>query len=170
MKALKRITAFAVLLALLSCLFACAPESNDVTYTVDGLTFTIPKTMKEYKHETYDIYFATLATAFMAVKIDGEFLAKEELPEDTDAKGYIDFFFELNGIDRDQCKIEYVESQRAYKFSFSDSSDDNSYLFNYCIVLDGSECVWYVNITCDHENASGYLPTFEIWGNSIKAQ
>ena len=170
MKALKRITALAVLMAILVCLAACAPESNDETYTIDGLTFTIPKNMKRYSNDRYDIYFSTLATAFMAFKIDKDFLEKEEIPEQTDAKAYVDFFFELNGLDREQCKVEYVERQRAYKFSFSDSADDSKYLFNYCMVLDGSECAWFVNISCNHESASGYLPTFEIWGNSIKAQ
>ena len=168
-KYIKIILSVLLVISSLLCLYSCA-DKNDTTYTIDGLTFTIPTNMRRSEEEKYDIYFSTYTTAFIAMKIDEEFLTKEKLPEDTDAKAYVDILFDLNDIDKEQCEVSYSESQKAYKFHFSNSPDNVDYTFNYCVVLDGVDCVWYVVMMCNYEDASGYLPTFEIWGNSIRAK
>jgi hypothetical protein len=159
--------AIALIIACLS-LVACSPASNDTTYTELGLTFTIPSNMIKSKMEDYEICYASYSSSFMAKKLDAKFFDQENLSHDTTAEEYVEFFFEINSLDPEQCEVKYDERQNAYKFHFSNSTDNVKYYFNYCVVITGSEGLWYVNMTCEHDNAQGFLSTFETWGNSLK--
>ena len=149
-------------------LVSCSPKSNDTTYTFEGLTFTIPSNMQKSEYGDYDICYSSYSASFSAKKLGAEFFEEEELALDTTAEEYVEFFFEINAIDPAQCEVKYEERQNAYKFHFSNSSDNVKYYFHYCVVLTDSDGLWLVDIMCEHENAEGLLSTFETWSNSIK--
>ena len=162
-----KITAFLlVILTLAACLVSCS-DTNDITYTEEGMTFTLPKNMRRTSSSVYEICFTTLATGFNAMRLDKEKLAELGLPEGMTADEYKDFFIEENEIDGEQIELEYDEELKAYVFHYSLSTDEEAYTFFYTMVFEGNDAPYFVSMTCDNELANDYVPTFKIWARSI---
>lgn len=164
----KLIALVTLICATLSLAVSCSEPPANTTYEKDGLSFYLPTLMREIKSDYYDICYATVVYSFGAIKLTPDFLASEGLAEDTGAKEYTDYYFEINGISRDECEIVYREKQNAYAFSYSVSSDGVNYDYNYCVILEGEGCLWYTVFTCAYDDAATYLGSFEMYSKHIE--
>ena len=159
-----RLVALLLLVAILACsAVSCAADPVDTMYEESGLKFLIPSVMRRGVSEVYDIYFSTLTYAFGAFEIDKEFLESEDLPVDMTTGEYVDFYFEINDISKEDCKVTRDEERDAYLFSYSISSDGELYVYHNCIVLGGAESIWYVEFYCDYNDASSLEKTFDVY-------
>jgi hypothetical protein len=153
-------------IAITALLVSCA-DSNDVSYTENGISFTLPKSMRRTHSDVYEICFTTPATSFNVMKLDSDKLAELGLDRGMNAEEYKDFFIEENGIDRSQLELEYKADKKAYVFNYSLSPDDQNYTFYYVMIIQGSDAAWFVSMTCESDLANDYIPTFKIWERSV---
>ena len=168
-KLIKLISACLLSAVLLSFAVGCAGDPVDTLHEESGLTFLLPTVMRKGASEVYDIYYSTLIYAFGAVKLDEEFLREEDLPLDTDARAYTDFYFEINKISKDDCKVTYDEERGACLFSYSLSTDGENYVYHNCIVLRGADALWYAEFFCDYNDASSLQNSFDVYLKYVEA-
>lgn len=155
----KTVCVLLFLLLTLSVFTACA-ASGDVEYTEHGLKFTLPKEMRRTASDVYEICYTTPEAVFSAMKLDEKRLASLEVDADITAAEYAELFLELNGIDASLCKITYNQKNRSYNFSYSQSSDGESYTYCRVMIVEAQSAFYYVGMSCSYDRSDEYEQIF----------
>ena len=163
----KKIIALILVCASLLALSACGKKNKDVTYREEGLTFTLPSSMRRAYSSECEFHFSTPDSAFLAKKLTAEFMESQELSKDTTAKQYAAAYIENQMLD--STRIDYKEDpeRTAYSFKYNASDTGEDY-FHYITILGEVGNIWFVDIVCENDKADIYTDTFEIWQASIR--
>lgn len=169
---MKRVTALvvAIVLALVT-LVSCSEdiEFSDIEYKENGISFSLPNTMKRSATEDYEFYFTGMSmdVIFSAMKITDEFLKKVELEPGISAKEYVDTIIERQGLDKSKLFYKHYEDKAQYNFRYNYVSESGFEMFYYVTVTGPADNLWYVEMCCEAEDSSKYLDMFDSWRRSI---
>ena len=159
------ISALLLAVLVLTALCSCGGD-KDIEYREEGLSFTLPKSMRRSNDSVYEFFLSSPDSLFCAKKLDGDFMESAELSKDTTAGEYADAYIKVNMLDKERIAFTYDESRGAYSFKYN-NSDNGEELFHYITVIGNPGAIWFIEMCCENENASTYEDTFEIWQRSI---
>ena len=163
--------ALAVALALIT-LVSCgnSVKFEDVEYRENGLSVTLPNTMRRQDNEDYTFYFSGMSmdVIFSAMKITDEFLESVELESGVSAGEYVDTIIARRGLEKSKLYYKYYEEKNQYNFRYNYVSESGYEMFFFVTVMGNSDNLWYIEMCCDADESSAYLDTFEIWRRNLK--
>ncbi len=164
---MKKISAvILIIISLISAFVSCKSDFEDITYREDGISFTLPNTMRKSNLEGYDLYFTNTAVSFAVKKIDEEVCNEISLKKDASAKEYVDFFAAKIEIDLEDAGYSYDDRNGAHSFKYIQSGEDWS--LNYYIAVVGEAGnIWHIEMWCEETYYEDYLPIFGEWRRSI---
>lgn len=142
---------------------------KDVTYREGGISFTLPNTMRRANYEEYDFYFTNRATVFTAKELDDEFYKENSLEPDMTAAEYVDYCIEANKLDKTQMEYKHDEARNVHNFRYIYDDDAGTSIFYYIVITGEPGNIWYIEMCCDSNDSSKYLPTFGEWKRTILA-
>lgn len=162
----KKIIVTLLLIATVLALAACGNKSNDTTYSEGGFSFTLPSSMRRAYTEDCEFHLSTPDSAFLAKKLDGDFMQTQGVSKDITAKEYAAAYIENQMLD--STRIDYKEDPERGTYSFKyNASDTGEEYFHYIVVLGEPGSIWFVDMICLNEKADIYTDTFETWQKSI---
>ena len=145
---------------------ACGKGEQDITYRENGLTFTLPKSMRRMYGTDSDFHLSSPDSVFLAKKLDGDFMESQAMPKDTDAKDYATAYIESQRLDKERIDYKEDAERGAYSFKYNQSDTGEDY-YHYVTVLGESGAVWFVEMICLNDKADIYTETFETWQKTI---
>jgi hypothetical protein len=150
-------------------LVSCKKESSDIHHRLDGIEFTLPKSMRMNAAVTaYDYYFDNLDSSviFTATKIDAEFLKENKLEEDATLREYVTA--RTKDMDAEKIYLQYDEQRKAYSYRYNYLFENaSSETFIYVVVIGDEVNMWHIEMYCDYESSADMLSAFEVWTSSI---
>jgi hypothetical protein len=152
--------------ATLTSLIACGKDNNDITYREEGLTFTLPKSMRRMYGTGNEFHLSSPDSVFVAKKLDGDFMLSQALPADTTPKEYVDAYIENQLLDRERIDFKEDASRGTYSFKYNQSDAGEDY-YHYVTVLGESGAIWFIEMMCLNDKADIYTETFEMWQKTI---
>ncbi len=164
----KIISLLLIIISLITLFVSCDSDFKDVTYKEDGITFTLPNTMRKSSMEGYDFYFTNTAVNFAGKKIDEEFCEILSLKNDISAKEYIDYFTAERELPLEELNYKYDEQRKIHNFVYSQKPDEITLVY-YAVVTGEPGNVWIIDMWCEEEYYENNLNSFGEWKRSISA-
>ena len=156
------------LIALIAVLAMALASCGTSSYSRLGISFEIPSRFEE----------KAVAGAKMAFGDDESFIVfnkytETELAsigvENLDVKEYTEYFLEKSQIGVEDVVYDTSGLRAAFTYVVSDPEVKDVYYFYSVVILKGTGCIWAVQMACYADLMYEYMPEFEKWAASLKA-
>ncbi len=164
-KAFLRPLALIILIAVLA---VSLSSCGLVGYSRLGISFEIPRSFEE----------KAVAGAKMAFGDDKSFIVFNKYTEtelsaigisELDVKAYTEYFLEKSELGVEEVGYDTAGTRAAFSYVVGDPEVENLYYYYSVTILKGTGCIWAVQMACYADLMYEYMPEFDKWAASLKA-
>ena len=156
----KIIKSFLLILTVISSLISTVSCSDEVKYSKGGLTFTLPKDMKEMNVNYADVCFGNDdgAEFFIYYYSRDALLTELYLDKDVSVSEYADWFVDRNEYENVDKKLNSAGNIIVMSYIYEPEED---YYVDY--ITRNKEALFHVTMSCAASQIEKYQPIFEEW-------